>query len=74
MESSLLCVQCPKTFKGKKSLQDHTRYHEVKQFSCHVCDKTFNTRTKYQNHLSVFEESIFQCDDECEKTLNIKLH
>ena len=66
MASSLLCAQCPKTFKDKRSLQKHTSYHKAKVLTCLVCEETFKSRTKYQNHSSIHKESLFQCG-ECAK-------
>ena len=48
------CTQCPKRFRMKHHLKEHTLIHSGEMpFSCHLCPKRFNRSYTLKNHMKL---------------------
>ena len=48
------CAQCPKRFRMKHHLKEHTLIHSGEMpFSCHLCPKRFNRSYTLKNHMKL---------------------
>merc|ERR1719481_776745 len=48
------CSQCPKRFRMKHHLKEHTLIHSGEMpFSCHLCPKRFNRSYTLKNHMKL---------------------
>jgi len=72
------CTQCPKRFRMKHHLKEHTLIHSGEMpFSCHLCPKRFNRSYTLKNHMKLHSAGSlpdkFQQDDPVSSEMMVPL-
>ena len=61
---TFVCPVCGKSFRTRKQLGDHVRYHHKDPTNCNLCNKTFPSKRQAQSHMrNVHTISSYMCPE-----------